>query len=169
MGSYLLHPCSRNPPYLGIVSRQAIELPGAVNELTLKITDSRNPDVEHYLSASIMDYGIAQLEGHSPRHASCAFSSAADQLVGGVFGYSTLNLFVISYLFVNEAYRNQGLGKRLLQEIERIASQHACNIIRLNTLNKQVTTFYTNAGYLETVTIQEYMEGFNLVYYEKSI
>ena len=78
-------------------------------------------------------------------------------------------MFFISHLFVEETYRNKNIGTRLLSKIEAIALNHGCNILRLNTLNKDTKNLYIKSGFKETITISGYMNGFDLTYYEKKI
>lgn len=90
-----------------------------------------------------------------------------NKIIGGITGYSTLNLFFISNIFVEEEYRGKGLGKKLMLEIENSAKELGCNILRLNTFNKKTDKFYLDVGYKQTIIIKNYMDDFDLIYYEK--
>lgn len=128
-----------------------------------------NSELDQYLSDSIFSYGIDQLKGCEPRKFYCCYRDNNGKLVAGIAGTATLNLFFVSYLFVESEYRNNGLGSKLLSEIEKLAVQSGCNILRLNTLNKKAHNIYLRSGFVETVKIPNYLNGFDMVYYHKSI
>lgn len=57
------------------------------------------------------------------------------------------NCLYIDSLFVDDKYRNKGLGRKLLKEIERIAKEKDCKLIHLDTFDFQAKDFYLNQGY----------------------
>ncbi len=57
------------------------------------------------------------------------------------------NVIYIYILWIDEAYRKQGLGSRLLKEIERIAVEEGCHLIHLDTFDFQAKDFYIKHGY----------------------
>ena len=140
-----------------------------MDELNLERYKDENSEIEKYLSDSITSFGIEQLQGKEPRKAFCCFRDSEGKIVAAIMGSTTLNLFFISHLFVENALRNKGIGTKLLSEIERIAQNFGCNILRLNTFNKEVHAFYLNAGFTETACITNYINGFDLMYYHKKI
>jgi len=140
-----------------------------MDALHLESYKENNEELEKYLSDSIISYGLEQLQGNEPSKLLCCFIDNKGQIVAGIMGSATLNLFFISHLFVAVEYRNKSLGTQLLSAIEELASQAGCNILRLNTFNKKAHAFYTNAGFEETISISNYMDGFDLVYYHKKI
>ena len=57
------------------------------------------------------------------------------------------NVIYIDILWIEEAYRKQRLGSRLLREIERIAVEEGCHLIHLDTFDFQAKDFYIKNGY----------------------
>ena len=140
-----------------------------MGNLNLESYSEENVELERYLSDSIIGYGVDQLQGKEPIKLLCCFRDSNEKVVAAIMGSATLNLFFISHLFVEKNFRNQGLGTKLLSAIESLALDAGCNILRLNTFNKEAHQFYLNAGFKETVCISNYMNGFDLVYYHKKI
>ncbi|MDH5444814.1 MAG: GNAT family N-acetyltransferase [Gammaproteobacteria bacterium] len=138
-----------------------------MDDLHLEIFKDDNSELEKYLSDSIISYGIEQLKGNEPKKLYCCYRNSNGKIVAGIMGSATLNLFFVSHLFVEPEHRNNGLGTRLLSEIEKLAHQAGCNTLRINTLNKNAHDLYINAGFEETICIPDYMNGFDLVYYHK--
>lgn len=57
------------------------------------------------------------------------------------------NVLYVDILWIDEAYRKQGLGSKLLKEIERIAVEENCTLIHLDTFDFQAKDFYIKHGY----------------------
>lgn len=140
-----------------------------MEDIHLKSYASENKELESFLTNSINSYGLEQLQGNIPFKLYCSCSNNSGIIIGAVMGTVTLNVFFISHLFVEEAYRNKNIGTRLLSAIEALALNHGCNILRLNTFNKNTRDLYIKSGFKETITISNYMDGFDLTYYEKKI
>lgn len=57
------------------------------------------------------------------------------------------NVIYVDILWIDESYRKQGLGSKLLKEIERIAVEENCTLIHLDTFDFQAKDFYIKHGY----------------------
>ena len=57
------------------------------------------------------------------------------------------NVVYVDILWIEEAYRKQGLGSKLLKEIERIAVDKGGSLIHLDTFDFQAKDFYIKHGY----------------------
>jgi len=53
----------------------------------------------------------------------------------------------VDILFVEESYRNQGLGSILLNKVEHEAKQQGATLIHLDTFDFQAKDFYLKHGY----------------------
>jgi GNAT superfamily N-acetyltransferase len=57
----------------------------------------------------------------------------------------------VKSMYVNRRHRGIGLGRRLLREVERIAAEHDCRRVRLDTSDylDEAINLYRSAGYAE--------------------
>ena len=140
-----------------------------MDELTLEVTEKENAEVERYLSDAIFSYGIEQLRGQAPIKAFSCYRNGSGGIAGAAMGMAMRNLFFVSHLFVEPGYRKRGLGERLLSRMEQSARRLGCDLLRLNTLNSKAHAFYLKSGFEQTARIHDYMNGFDLIYYHKSI
>ena len=68
-------------------------------------------------------------------------------IVGGLLGHLYWGWLSVETLWVDERYRGQGLGGRLLDMAEAEARQHGCAHVQLDTLTFQARPFYEARGY----------------------
>ncbi len=72
----------------------------------------------------------------------------------------------IDILWVDEQYRNQGIGSLLLGEVERTAREKGCHLVHLDTFDFQAKEFYEKNGYSVFGTLEDCPEG-HLRYFMK--
>jgi GNAT superfamily N-acetyltransferase len=70
-------------------------------------------------------------------------------ILGGIncILYYCWNTMYIDMLWVNENYRKNGFGTKLLKEIEKISKEEECTLIHLETMDFQAKDFYIKNGY----------------------
>lgn len=73
----------------------------------------------------------------------------------------------VSILWVDEAYRHQGLGSRLLAEVEQEVKCHGCTIILLDTFDWQAKGFYEKNGYTVFAALENCPQGHFRYYMNK--
>lgn len=70
------------------------------------------------------------------------------KIVGGLGACMTAyRILYVSTVFIDEAYRNKGIGSLLVTEMERRAKELGANMIRVDTFDWQGKDFYTKLGY----------------------
>ena len=70
------------------------------------------------------------------------------KIVAGLDACATaFKILYVSTLFVEEAYRRKGYGRRLMEEMESRAKAMGINTIRLDTFSWQGKEFYEALGY----------------------
>ena len=77
------------------------------------------------------------------------------------------NCLYIDSLYVDDKYRNNGLGRKLLEEIEIIAKEKGCKLIHLDTFDFQAKDFYLKQGYEIFGILDECPENHKRYYMKK--
>ncbi|CAN7579139.1 GNAT family N-acetyltransferase [Variovorax paradoxus] len=98
--------------------------------------------------------------------------SAKDQdgaLVGGLRGFVFLQWLNVELLFVDDAARRQGVGRRLLAMAEHKARELGARNATLNTFEWQARAFYLKQGYEEFGRIDDCIQGFYMAYMKKAL
>lgn len=92
------------------------------------------------------------------------------KLIAGLIAYmSVYKILYVDTVFVNESYRRQGYGRKLMEEMERLAKEQGVNTIRLDTFNWQGTGFYKSLGYEAVGSYVNDEDGFEETFFVKRI
>jgi ribosomal protein S18 acetylase RimI-like enzyme len=82
------------------------------------------------------------------------------ELAGGLTALTWARWLHVDLLWVAEAHRGAGLGKRLLGQAERLArEERGCGYARLETWDFQAPGFYRGRGYEVVGRVEEYPPG----------
>ena len=68
-------------------------------------------------------------------------------VVGGASGVTFYGCLYVDMLWVQESIRNQGFGKKIMEEAEKIARERKCAFATLNTMDWEALRFYQKLGY----------------------
>lgn len=90
-------------------------------------------------------------------------------LVGGLRGFVLLHWLNVELLFVDDAARHKGLGRRLLETAEQKARELGARNVTLNTFEWQAREFYLKQGYEEFGRIDDYVQGFYVAHMKKAL
>jgi len=93
------------------------------------------------------------------------FMGRWSKLVAPVF----LQWLNVELLFVDDAARRQGVGRRLLAMAEHKARELGARNATLNTFEWQARAFYLKQGYEEFGRIDDYIQGFYMAYMKKAL
>lgn len=70
-----------------------------------------------------------------------------DKLIGGAIGFMKHRWYFLDLLYIDEEYRGQHIGTKILKQIEELAKREKLVGIRMETWNFQARGFYEKNGY----------------------
>ena len=93
-----------------------------------------------------------------------------DKVVAGLDACMTaFKILYVSTVFVDEAYRRKGYGKKLIDEMEERAKALGANTIRLDTFNWQGKEFYEALDYQLVGSYENNDDGYSEYFFLKRI
>jgi ribosomal protein S18 acetylase RimI-like enzyme len=98
---------------------------------------------------------------------SIALENEEGEIVGGIKGESFWGRLHIEMLWINQDYRKQGLGKKLIAMAEIVAKERKCKGIDLDTMTFQAPGFYEKMGFRQVGELPNYDNEFKRIYYAK--
>ena len=84
-------------------------------------------------------------DGHAPLN--IVEYSTDGKIIGGILGGTYWGWMYIDILWVDEHFRRNGLGSKLLDEAEKEAVSRGCHHVHLDTMSWQAPEFYKKHGY----------------------
>ncbi|MDP1974843.1 MAG: GNAT family N-acetyltransferase [Alphaproteobacteria bacterium] len=112
----------------------------------------------------------AQKNGIQEKAYSFAFfmRGAKDNIIAGCNGSVIYGSIYTDQLWVHEAYRNQGLGTTLMQQVHDYGREIGCSMASIATMSFQkASKFYENLGYVCDFERIGYSNGASCVFMKK--
>ncbi len=137
-------------------------------------------DLSEHDASVVTDRLVAYNQTHGPttspppegaRPLRVAVRSGDGELGGGLIGRTHAIPFwlEISVLWVDEAARQHGLGRRLMERAEREARLRGCRFVRLATSDYQAPDFYRKLGYIQYGRLEDCPPGETAYYLRKAL
>ena len=117
--------------------------------MTLKFEKTESPDPEDvgFILKQLRAYNRAQAGVHTEQKIAVYARNVTDKIVGGVTGEIHWGWLHVQMLWVDEVYRGQQIGSRLINDIEALAKQYNVVGFHVGTTDFQALDFYRKAGY----------------------
>lgn len=80
--------------------------------------------------------------------------------IAAVIGESKYDWLIIQYIFVNEIFRNNGIGSKLINAAIDLAKMRKCKGIHLDTFEFQARDFYIKQGFHVFGEIEDHPSGY---------
>lgn len=93
-----------------------------------------------------------------------------EEIVGGLIADTQMSWLKIHILAVEETYRFQGVGRRLIETAEQVALQRGCKYAFLDTMETQSPRFYEKCGFIQAGRIEDWdSHGHAKYFFSKSL
>lgn len=127
------------------------------------------PEIERFLADRIHQHNAAATGYHDAQSFSAVRENAAGALAAGISGYTWGGCCYITYLWVSESSRRQGLGSELLAAVELHARDKRCRLVLLSSHSFQAPQFYARRGYRALARIDDHPVGHASIFYAKRL
>ena len=108
--------------------------------------DPADADVD-WVRKNLVAYNLSQCEEHPQRKIAVYARDDRGTIVGGATGEVTWGWLYVEMLWVHEEHRYKGVGRRLLADIEQLATRYNVAGFHLGTTDFQALDFYLKCGY----------------------
>jgi len=127
------------------------------------------PAVEAFLAERIHEFNAAVTGYHDGESFTAVHPSGSTTPLAGAAGYTWGGCCHVSYLWVSEPHRGQGLGSELLSAIERHAQAKQCALVLLSSHSFQAPEFYALRGYEQVARVNDHPVGHANIFYAKRL
>jgi ribosomal protein S18 acetylase RimI-like enzyme len=141
-----------------------------MNDSSLSFSIENDPKAEHseQVLAGLVASNGSRLETEDRRPLG-VFVQEADEIVGGVDGYTHWHWLYVSHLWVRDDLRHGGIGRRLMELMEGEALRRGCGAAWLDTFDFQAPDFYESIGYRVFGRLPDFPPGGSRVYLWKRL
>jgi GNAT superfamily N-acetyltransferase len=131
---------------------------GIKPEVLLEVLDAADPTDVDFIFDGLRQYN-EQFHPIDHRSLYVFIRDEAGVLVGGLLGDTYWGWLSINIVWIEERYRGQGYGQRLLAVAEEEARRRGCVHVHLDTLSFQARPFYEKLGYRVYGTLEDFPAG----------
>ena len=85
----------------------------------------------------------------------------------GILFLTTFDWLFVHLLWVAEPYRRQGIGSRLIKDVEAVARERNCRGAYVDTFTFQAPKFYERLGYREFGRLEDFPPGHSRIWLAK--
>lgn len=97
-----------------------------------------------------------------------ALKTPSGEVKGGIYALSWAGMLFIKWLWIDEAYRRHGHGRKLMAAAEEEGRRRGCTAVWLDTFEFQARPFYEKLGYSSFGTL-DYPAGFKRFFLQKPL
>jgi ribosomal protein S18 acetylase RimI-like enzyme len=137
-----------------------------MEHLEITVSDAPSTEERSAIIGGLVGYNDehAGLERHRPLTIVARSDGA---IAGGLLGFTHWNWLFISHLWLAEACRGSGVGRRLISAAEAEAVARGCAHAHCDTFEFQALPFYRKIGYTVFGKLEDYPPGFTRYYLQK--
>lgn len=137
-----------------------------MDSINLTVSDGPTADETARILQGLIAYNEFHA-GHAGAKEIAVIARRGEEIVGGLTGLTHWNWLHIRFLWIDEAHRRGGLGRKLMAAAEQEAARRGCANAHLDTFSFQALPFYERLGYRVHGQIEDYPPGHTRYYLEK--
>lgn len=111
------------------------------------------------ISNGLVAYNAEATGSDSYRELTVLARDSTAALIGGLNGWTLLDAYTISFLWVASEHRARGVGEQLIRHSEREAVARGCAQCFVDTFSFQARGFYERQGFQVVSVVESYIAG----------
>jgi len=135
----------------------------------LEPTSEEEAELNAFLDARIYEFNVQETGLGDGRPFSAVVKDENDNIVAATSGHTWGGCCHIVHLWVHESKRRRGIGRALLQSVEKEAAQRGCTQSLVSTHSFQAPIFYERHGYVRQASVSDYPRGHAQYVYVKHL
>jgi GNAT superfamily N-acetyltransferase len=137
--------------------------------LIFELDEQPEPDDLRRVVDGVRTYNKAVTGNERPRAVACFLKDEQGRIVGGAHGDLWGASVHIAAMWVDDNYRGQGYGSKLLTKVEEYAASHGHRLAYLETTSFQARPFYEGLGYTVFGELPGVAVGVTLYFLRKNL
>jgi GNAT superfamily N-acetyltransferase len=138
-------------------------------KIEIAIGNSNESEIGSFLEERLYDFNVQATGITDGMMLNALVHDEMGNVIAGINGHTWGGCCEIKQLWVDEAYRRQGLGYQLMQAAEQEARHRHCHQILLATHSFQAPHFYEKLGFDRLASVPDYPQGHQQIFYIKRL
>lgn len=139
------------------------------NKESFEIVPANDKDVD-WIEQNMKIFDKDYLPEENIRHINYLAKDKTGEPIGGIIAMTRYNTVCINTIWIRSDYRKKGIGKYLIDLVEKQAKEYGCIISSLGTFEKFNTKkYYESLGYYVVSTSVDSPPGHTGYWFNKSI
>jgi GNAT superfamily N-acetyltransferase len=131
-----------------------------------------NPELKKKLYTALNEHAVQTtgiIDGWDDDQVAFEARGDNDEFQGAVVVQRVFGQMHFKYLFVEEKFRDQGIGKQLMQKGIEYAREKGCSFAYLETCSYQAPEFYAHLGFNLEYKMEGFQNGISLMYFKMKL
>ena len=124
--------------------------------MNIQIIEQPPQELVDFLNQKIVDFNVKNRELNQRYPIAVTVNNSDNEVIAGAYGVTFGHWLQLNILWVNEEFRGEDYGSKLLNQIETAAKERGCHYCLLDTLDFQAMPFYKKHGYQVNWTQENY-------------
>lgn len=137
------------------------------------IISNSSEEEKNYVINELINYNNQQVPFTQPNvyeHINFIAKDQKGKIAGGIYSkFYCWKILFIEILWVDEAYRHQGIGSSLMKKLEETVKEKGGSLIHLDTFDFQAKDFYLKQGFEIYGVLDDCPPGHSRTYLKKKI
>jgi GNAT superfamily N-acetyltransferase len=138
-------------------------------EYPIELTANPVEQDSAFIRDKLDQFNMQHVEHHQHTILQLYIRNERDELIGGLLGETYWHWLHISILWVDEKYRNAGLGQQLMAKAEAEAIARGCLHADVDTFDFQAPGFYQQLGYTLWGVLEDLPPGHRRMFFKKDL
>ena len=139
------------------------------NHFNFIFKENPSPEEVRCIQEGLQEYNRAYAPEDYSQPLNIFIRTTPGKIVGGLLGITYWGWLYVSYLWLDENVRRQGLGERLLSMAEEEAIRRGCHHAHLETMSFQALHFYQKHGYTVFGELHDLPTGHSRIFLKKDL
>ena len=140
-----------------------------MNDPRIELEENPSEQDRRVIIQGLLDFNRRVIGEPNETELAVVVRDATGRVVGGLLGHVRWEWLYVSKLWLPDALRGQGIGTRLMREVEAYARRRKCDGVFLDTFEYQALPFYEKLGYEQFGTLDGYPPGYKQFYLRKTL
>jgi GNAT superfamily N-acetyltransferase len=138
-------------------------------EYTIEVSEQDHSEARETIEQALRAYNASSAPPANYLPISLIIRDSGHTIIGGLIGHSSYDWLFISVLIIPEALRGNGLGRKIMEQIEQIARTRKLTGIWLDTFDFRARPFYEKMGFTIFGELKDHPRGISQYWLQKRL